>query len=66
MQKILSADKTLEFSADLNGALKNICVYGFSGRLIRREISMKKMINLRDDLGLPVGFYIIRMSLQVR
>jgi hypothetical protein len=43
-----------------SGKTKAITVYDCSGRLLQKAVVKKNMIDVRKDLGLPAGVYIVK------
>jgi hypothetical protein len=46
----------------LSGWAKEVAVYDFSGRAIRKITTAKQTISLKKDLGLPSGIYLVKTT----
>jgi alpha-D-xyloside xylohydrolase len=46
--------------AEFSGKMKTVSVYNCSGKLVSRMVVKKNAFNVRKDLGLPTGTYIVK------
>ena len=53
---------TITLPAQFNGALKQVTVYDYSGKLIHRAYTQKNVINLKKDFGIANGLYMVRVN----
>ena len=44
------------------GTMRTIAVYSISGKLMKRAILKKQCVNLRKDLGISTGTYIVKVE----
>lgn len=58
-----SQDKIV-FQSRFTGAVKRIVVYDCTGRLLRKYTTREQAVSLEQDFGLPMGVYIIKITLQ--
>lgn len=55
-----NAGDRITLPVTFSGKLKNVLVYDCSGRLQKKIVSRKSTFDLRKDLGLPAGVYIVK------
>jgi rhamnogalacturonan endolyase len=54
------SDRTLVFPESGTGAIRSIAVYTLSGTLVRKCTTGKDAVNLRKDLGVSDGIYVVK------
>jgi hypothetical protein len=57
-----TAENSLVLSKDFAGKSKSIGVYDLGGKLIAMKTLTANAINLRKDLGVPSGIYIVKVK----
>jgi hypothetical protein len=55
-------DRTIALPAEFNGMQKLIKVYDCSGKLVHSAIVKNDALNLRKDLGVSDGLYLVRVN----
>lgn len=46
--------------AEFSGRMKTVSVYNCSGKLLSKKVVKQNVFNVRKDLGLPTGMYIVK------
>jgi hypothetical protein len=56
------ADRSFVLPVRFNGMSKSIGIYDCSGKMIKRAIVKKDVVNLRKDFGLSGAMYIVKVD----
>jgi hypothetical protein len=57
-------NRTMALPAQFNGALKQVTVYDYSGKLLHKVYTRKNEINLHKDFGMANGLYVVHVNEQ--
>jgi hypothetical protein len=57
-----TVDGTISIPPQFHGHLTSVAVYDLGGKLIKQSLVKQNVINLKKDLGLAGGVYVVRVK----
>jgi hypothetical protein len=57
-----TAENSIILGNDFEGKLKSVALYDLGGRIVAMKTMKANAINLRKDLGVPKGVYIVKVK----